>query len=105
MQDKILAKSVVDLIAILDRNKGIDSLAGELIRNTDDGCFSYCMVLNEGSLNLGGGETVTGNVDNIVNTTADPVITLVVTRSSVTSELPSRQLFSSPMSLHGQKLT
>lgn len=45
------------------------------------------MVLDEGGFNLGGRETVAGDVDDIVDTAADPVVAFVVTGGSVTSEL------------------
>jgi hypothetical protein len=44
-------------------------------------------VLEECGLNLGGGETVTRNVDNIVNTATDPVVTIVITSSTISGEL------------------
>lgn len=87
LQDEILAKLVVDLVAILDRDKGVDSLTSKFIGHTDDGGFSDCGVLNEGSLDFSGGQTVTRHVDDVVDTAADPVVTLVVTGCSITSEL------------------
>jgi hypothetical protein len=44
-------------------------------------------VLQKSGLNLGGGQTVAGDVDDIVNTATDPVVTVVVTASTISGEL------------------
>jgi hypothetical protein len=44
-------------------------------------------VLKKGSLNLSSGQTVTRNVDNVVNTATDPVVTIVIAASAISSEL------------------
>lgn len=44
-------------------------------------------MLDEGGLDLGGGQTVTTDVDDIVNTATNPVEALVVTASTVSREL------------------
>lgn len=48
-------------------------------------------VLQESSLNLSCGQTVTRNVDDIVNTATDPVVTIVIATSTITSELKGHQ--------------
>lgn len=58
MHDEFLAKSIVDLVAILDSDKGVNSLASEFIGNADDSGFSNGVVLDEGGFDFGGGETV-----------------------------------------------
>lgn len=87
LHDEFLAQSIIDLVAILDGNESVDSLAGEFISNTDDGSLTDSGVLNEGSFDFGGGETVATDVDNIIDTAADPVEAFVVTGSAITSEL------------------
>ena len=44
-------------------------------------------VLNKRGFNLSGRQPVTRDVDNIINTSADPVIAFVVTSGTVSSEL------------------
>lgn len=44
-------------------------------------------MLNESGFNLSGGETVTRDVNDIVDTATDPVVAVLVTASTVTSEL------------------
>ena len=44
-------------------------------------------MLDERGLDLGGGQSVAGNVDNIVDTATDPVVALVVTASTISGEL------------------
>jgi hypothetical protein len=47
-------------------------------------------VQDESTLNFGGGETVTRNVDDIVNTPPDPDITIGIASSAITSEVVAR---------------
>jgi hypothetical protein len=87
LQDKLLAESVCSLVSVLDGNEGVDGLAGQLVRNTNDGRLSNGVVLNKSSLNLSSRETVTADVDDVIDTASDPVEALVVTGSTVASEL------------------
>jgi len=90
LKDEIFSELVIDLMTILDGHKGIDGLARELIAHPDDGSFGDGVVLDEGGFDLGRGETVTADVDHIVDAAADPVVALVITSSSVTRELERR---------------
>lgn len=87
MQDKLLAESICRLVSVLDGDEGVDGLAGQLVRNTNDSRLGNGVVLDQSSLNLSGREAVTADVDDIINTASDPVEALVVTGSTVTSEL------------------
>lgn len=91
LQDQVLLQLVVDLVAILDGDESVDSLAGKVVSDTDNSGFSDGGVLNERGLDLGGGQAVTGDVDDIVDTSADPVVAVVVTSGSVTCELEGGQ--------------
>lgn len=44
-------------------------------------------MLKESGLDLGRGQPVAGNINNVVDPTADPVVALMITPSSVTSKL------------------
>lgn len=44
-------------------------------------------MLEEGGLNLSSRQTVARNVDDIVNTATNPVVTIVVTTSAISGEL------------------
>lgn len=44
-------------------------------------------MLKESGLNLRSGQTVPRDVDNIVNAATDPVVTIVVTAGTISSEL------------------
>ena len=87
MEDELLAKGIAGLIAILDGDKGVDCLASQFVSNTDDGSLGNGVVLNQGSLDLSCRQTVTGYVDDVVDTSSNPVEALVVTASTITSEL------------------
>jgi hypothetical protein len=87
LQDELLSERIRGIVAILDRDKGVDSLAGELVRHTNDGSLGDGIVLNQGSLDLRSRQTVATNVHDIVDTAADPVESLMVTTGTVTREL------------------
>lgn len=87
LEDEVLLQLVVDLVAVLDGDEGVDSLAGEVVSDADNGGFGDGGVLNESGFDLGGGEAVTGDVDDVVDTSADPVVAVVVTSGSVACEL------------------
>lgn len=44
-------------------------------------------VLEKSSLDLSGGQTVSRNVDDIVDTATDPVVAVVITASTISGEL------------------
>ena len=90
LENEILAQLVRELVAVLDRDECVDRLTGELVADTDDCGFGDCVVLDERGFDLGGGETVTGHVDDVVDTAPDPVITLVVACGTITSELSTK---------------
>lgn len=87
LHDELLAQSIGDLVTLLDRDKGVDSLSRKLVRNTDDSSLANSGMLNESSLDFGSGKTVTTDIDNIINTAANPVKAFVVSGGTVTSEL------------------
>jgi hypothetical protein len=87
LQNELLAEGICGVVTILDGDEGVDGLASQLVSNTNDSRFSNGVVLNQSSLNLGGRETVTADVDDIVDTASDPVESLMVTGSTITSEL------------------
>lgn len=97
--------------AVLERDEGVDRLAGELVVDAYDGGFGYgvcfavlvmcCVgrarertVLDECGFDLGGGETVAGDVDDVVDAAADPVVAFVVATRAIARELQYRALAS-----------
>ena len=87
---QVAAQLVVNLVAVLDGDEGVDGLARELIRDADHGGFADGLVLDEGGFDLGGREAVAGDVDDVVDTPADPVVAFVVAACAVASELDRR---------------
>lgn len=87
LQNEILLELVVDLIPILDGHKRVDCLSSKLVVDTDDCSFRDSVVLDQRRFDFSCGETMTADIDNIIDTASDPVVTLVVTSSSITSEL------------------
>lgn len=87
LQDEVLFQLVGDLVAVLDGDESIDGLAGEFVSDADNGGFGHGAVLDQRGFDFGGGQTVTGDVDDVVDAAADPVVAVVVTTGSVTCEL------------------
>ena len=90
LDDEVLAQGVGGLVAVLDGHKRVDRLAGELVGNSDDGRLGHGGVLDQGGLDLGRRQSVATNVNDIVDPTADPVKALVISCSTITSELAGR---------------
>jgi len=87
LHNEVFPEGVVKLVAFLDGDEGIDGLAGELVLNTDDRCLADGIVLNERRLDFSSGETVSGNVDNVIHTTTNPVVALSVLGCAITGEV------------------
>ena len=87
LEDELLAEGIRRLSVALERDESVDGLASELIGNTNDGSLSDGTVRQKSGLDLSSGQTVTANVDNVIDTAADPVETLVVTAGTITGEV------------------
>ena len=87
LRNKLLAQGVAGLMAVLDGDEGVDRLARELVGDTDDGGLGDGVVLDQRRLDLGRRQTVAADVDDVVDTAADPVEALVITASTVSGEL------------------
>jgi hypothetical protein len=57
----------------LHSDESDDGLTSELVGDTDDGSLGDTVVEDEGGFDFGGRETVTRDVDDVVDTAADPV--------------------------------
>lgn len=89
LEDEVFPELVVDFVAVFDRDEGVDCLAREFVVDTHDSGFANSGVLDERGFDFGGTETVTGDVDDVVDTAADPVVALGVSCGSVTREVVS----------------
>lgn len=49
----------------LEGDECVHGLAGEFVAGTDDGCLSDTGIEDESRLDLGGGQTMSGNVDDV----------------------------------------
>jgi len=63
------------------------TLSGKFICCADDGGFGDTLVDDQSGFDFGGTQTMAGYVDYVVDTTADPVETFVISSSTITSEL------------------
>ena len=54
-------------------------------------------MLEKGSLDLSSGETVARDVDNVINTATDPVVTIVIATSAISGELEGDRSVDEPL--------
>lgn len=87
LHDERLAQLVVLLVAVLDRHESVNSLASELIVDTDDSRLADGMVLDERGFDFGGRQAVARDVDDVVDAAADPVVALGVAGGAVAGEV------------------
>jgi hypothetical protein len=67
----------------LGGDKGVHCLTSQLVCSTDDSGFRNTVVHDQGTLDFSGTDSVTGDVDDVVDSTLDPVVAFVVSRNSV----------------------
>ena len=60
-------------------------LARQLVLRTDDSGLSDTGVLDQRRLDLGGRETVAGDVNDVVDTALDPDVSVLVANSTIAS--------------------
>lgn len=53
-------------------------------------------MFDKGSLDLSSGQTVARDVDNVVNTATDPVVSIVIAASAISGELEGDQSVGEP---------
>ncbi len=71
------------LDTVIERNEGVDGLALDRVGHADHRRLGDPRVRNERRLDLGGAETVPGNIDHVVETAHDPKIAVLVAASPV----------------------
>ena len=71
----------------LERHERDDRLAGELVRLSDDGRFGDFLVGHDRGLDLGGRETVAGDVDHVVDPPDDPQVPVLVADRRIADEI------------------
>lgn len=68
----------------LGGNERVHGLTSQLIGSANDSGFRNTVVNDQGAFDLSGTDSVTGHVDDVVYSTLDPVVTLVVSSDSIT---------------------
>lgn len=91
LHDELFAQCLAGGMALLESHKGIHSLASELIGHANDSSLGNNVMFDEGGLNFRGRETVTTDVDDIIDTSPDPVEALVVSTGAITGELKRKK--------------
>lgn len=104
--DEILADLVVGLAATFQGYEGVDRLARELVVDAHHSCLGNLVwgeksalerygnymsltMLDKCGLNLRGGQSVPGDVDDVIDTATDPVVAFMITPGTISGELIS----------------
>ncbi|MNZ68807.1 hypothetical protein D3C78_870830 [compost metagenome] len=72
---------------MVQRDIGVNRLALDVMRDADHRRFGDFRVGNQGRLDFGGAQTVTGDVKHVIDTASDPVIAVFITACAVTAEI------------------
>ena len=76
---------------MVERDKGIDALALDIVRVSDHGRLGHVLVGDEGALHLGGPDAVSRDVDHIVYSPHEPVVAFLVDPGAVSREVRARE--------------
>jgi len=88
----LTAKMVRKLKFGVELGKG-NTLSGQFICGPDHCGFGHALVQEESSLNFGSTQTMTRDVDNIINTATDPIKSFMISSSAITRKLKSEKIF------------
>ena len=84
---QFLAQLFGRLGIVHERDVGVDALALDVVRTTDDGGFGDLAVRDQRALDLGRAEAMTGDVQHVVDATGDPVVAVLVAPRAVAREV------------------
>lgn len=68
-------------------DEGMDTLSRNFVSGSDDGSLGDGLVHDEGGFDLGGGEAMSRDVDDVVDTAADPDVAVLVAGGTVAGEI------------------
>ena len=63
---------------VLEQYEGVDALALDLVRVTDDGGFGAAGMADQRALDLGRAESVAANVEYVVDAAGQPVVAVLI---------------------------
>ena len=72
---------------VVQRHIGKDALALDIVRETDNGCFSDIGMQCKCAFDFGGSQPVTGNVDDVVDPAGDLIVAVRIALGAVTGEV------------------
>ena len=83
MVAKLLLERIRGSNRSLQRNKGNNTLALELIRTAHHGRFRHTGMANQGTFDFGSSEAMPGNVQDIIDSTDDPKVSVPISPGAV----------------------
>ena len=91
MVHKLFLQVVALLYSRFQGNKGVDALSLDVMGVSNDGCLCDSRMGDESAFHLSGPDTVAGDVDDVVDSTQEPVISIRILPRPVTGEIISRE--------------
>ena len=88
----MLHKLLGGLSTRFQSHKSNDCLAFEIVRATNHCCFGDSWMAHQGGFNLHGAETVTGDVDHVINPTHHPEVPVGITAGTIPREVEVRPI-------------
>src|SRR5438270_2879096 len=88
--DELLAEIVAAFFASVQGDEGVNRLALDVVRVCDDRGLRDFRVGDERAFDLGGADTMTRDVDHVVDAAGDPIITVLVAPAAVAGEVKAR---------------
>src|SRR5580700_585189 len=88
---QLAAQRLARLLADLQRDIGVNALALDVVRVTDDSRFSDLWMGDEGAFDLGSAEPMTGDIDYVVDPAGDPIKAVLVAPRAVAGEIEARE--------------
>ena len=80
---QLFARRLVDP----QRHIRVNALAFDIVGIADDGCLGNLRVRDQRTLDLGGAESVAGDVDHVVDPPGNPVITILIPARAVAGKI------------------
>lgn len=89
LQDEIFPRLLAGVDAVFQGDEGVDRLAGQLIIDAHHGGFGHSVVFNEGGFDFCRRQAMSRDVNDIIHTSSDPIVSFVITTSTIAGELSS----------------
>ena len=68
-------------------NVSIDTLPFNIMRIANYCGFGHCIMQDQGTFNFGGPHSMTGNIDHVIHSTSNPIVSVFIATTTITSKI------------------